>query len=347
MRKAFLLLLLLVPVAPARAAAPPVGRNRAVAKGLVYLRAAQKADGTWALSRAGNNTAATSFAVLALLSAGHSPGKGPSGQAIEKGARALLKAQQASGLIASSPSYEMYEHGIATLALAQVHADARKELRADVRKGLDKASALVLKGQRTARGTWQGGWRYRVAGTDADLSVSGWQLLALRGARDAGCDVPAAKLDRALEFVRRCADRPSGGLRYVPTWGPLTPTCTANGILALAPIAKSGSPDDDTVRRATVFLLKSPPRLTDAGTPFGALSQSAQALALVGGPAQVKYGEQVQAQLLPRQGANGSWLAGGSESYFGPNYCTALAVLALTAEDRRLPLFRAQPRPAK
>src|SRR5947199_239624 len=50
MRKApfLLLLLLLLPIPPARAAAPPVGRDLAVAKAVAYLRAAQKADGTWA-----------------------------------------------------------------------------------------------------------------------------------------------------------------------------------------------------------------------------------------------------------------------------------------------------------
>ena len=46
-------------------------------------------------------------------------------------------------------------------------------------------------------------------------------------------------------------------------------------------------------------------------------------------------------QLLPNQLANGSWTGRVSDDVqFGPSYCTAMAVLALTVEYRLLPIYQ-------
>src|SRR5439155_2379179 len=73
---------------------------------------------------------------------------------------------------------------------------------------------------------------YQVIGYDSDLSVTGWQLMALRGARNLGCDVPAEKITNAVEYVRRCHDKGTGGFRYTTTTRVTVP-CTGTGILAL------------------------------------------------------------------------------------------------------------------
>ena len=44
--------------------------------------------------------------------------------------------------------------------------------------------------------------------------------------------------------------------------------------------------------------------------------------------------------MLANQKSNGSWLAAGDDSAYGPNYCTAMAVLALTVEYRFLPIYQ-------
>ena len=62
----------------------------------------------------------------------------------------------------------------------------------------EKAVAIILKAQRGGSGPERGGWRYRVAHIGgSDLSVTGWQVMALRAARNLGCDVPADAIDRA------------------------------------------------------------------------------------------------------------------------------------------------------
>jgi hypothetical protein len=52
-----------------------------------------------------------------------------------------------------------------------------------------------------------GGWRYldlRFAGKLSDLSVTGWQLMFLRSAKNAGFDVPEKNIDAAVEYIERC-----------------------------------------------------------------------------------------------------------------------------------------------
>src|SRR5205085_7591740 len=93
--------------------------DAAISRALNYLKNNQQADGTWAGGR-GSTPAITSLAVMAFLSAGHVPGEGPFGKVVEKGVRAVLRMQHANGLIAADGHWEMYNHGICTLMLAEV-----------------------------------------------------------------------------------------------------------------------------------------------------------------------------------------------------------------------------------
>ena len=53
-------------------------------------------------------------------------------------------------------------------------------------------------------------------------------------------------------------------------------------------------------------------------------------------------------QLLPNQNSSGSWSGRISDDYtFGPNYCTSMAVLALTVEYRFLPIYQRDEEPAE
>src|SRR5260370_33487148 len=61
----------------------------------------------------------------------------------------------------------------------------------------------------------------------------------------------------------------------------------------------------------------------------------------LGGKYWKSYGAKLHEPLLPAQNANGSW--GGrvnDDVQFGPNYCTSMAVLALTVEYRLLPIYQ-------
>src|SRR5262249_15345030 len=162
---------LLLALAFAVTAAPAVAQDRkgrdtpadkAVEKALEYLYNSQdKADGAWRLNSV-KSPAATSLAVMAFLSAGHVPGEGKYGEALEKGVRWVMKQQSAqNGLIGGTHGHDMYQHGISTLMLAEAAGMVDGELAKDVRKSLAAAVRLILQAQRV-KGEERGGWRYQV-----------------------------------------------------------------------------------------------------------------------------------------------------------------------------------------
>jgi prenyltransferase beta subunit len=317
----------------------------AVNKALEFLKKQQRDDGSWSAGRAGSrNAAITGLAVMAFLSAGHVPGEGPYADTVEKGIRAVLKFQQANGLIASEGNHEMYHHGICTLMLAEVAGMTEGPLAEEVRKKLEKAVAVILKAQRKD-GVNRGGWRYTVNGYDTDISVTGWQVMALRAAKNLGCDVPPEAIDRAIEYVKRCQDPASGGFRYMPGHG-VTVACTGTSVLALELCGKDQHRSAD-VLKAAGFLLKYPPAW--GGQHFSySMYYCSQATFQLGGQYWSSYREQMHKVLFANKSDTGGWYGADAHSQvYGPNYSTAMAVLALTVEYRYLPIYQRGEEPSE
>jgi hypothetical protein len=263
---------------------------------------------------------------MAFLSAGHVPGEGPYGKNIEKGIRGVIKMQAPNGLIATDASREMYHHGICTLMLAETAGMTQGPLAADVKKALEKAVAIVLQAQR--KGTsptdqHKGGWRYRVAAFDSDISVTGWQIMALRAAKNVGCDVPPDAIEQAVAYVKRCQDPTSGAFRYFPH-AQVTTACTGTSILCLAVTAKEPA-------------RKIPEAIKGEGHFFYSLDYCSQACFQLSDNFWESFRPRMHETLLRNQGAGGAWV--GSDGQ-GPNYSTAMGVLALTVEYRFLPIYQ-------
>lgn len=337
-------LLVLVPAAPAQ---PPKGGtplDQSIERALEFLRLMQGPDGSWRIRGAQRNVAISALAVMAFLSSGHVPGEGPYGETIENGIRYVIAMQQPNGLIATEGAHEMYHHGICTLMLAEVAGMTKGPLADEVRHKLEKAVAVILKGQRKS-GVHRGGWRYRVEGYDSDISVTGWQLLALRAARNLGCDVPASSIEEAVQYIQRCRDPGTGGYRYLPG-GPVTMPCTGTSILGLELCGKDqhASPE---VLRAGAFLLKVPPRWGQPHFPYS-IYYCSQATFQLGDTYWNHYRPQLHDALLGNQSENGSWFSQDNEGrHYGPIYCTAMSVLALTVEYRFLPIYQRGEEPPK
>ena len=67
-----------------------------------------------------------------------------------------------------------------------------------------KAINLILSAQRQSKRVQdRGGWRYTPNSNDSDLSVSVWQLMALRSAKNDGLDVPAEAIQQAVDYLKR------------------------------------------------------------------------------------------------------------------------------------------------
>jgi hypothetical protein len=313
--------------------------DQAIARALEFLGAMQdKNDGSWRDGRNGKNPAITSLAVMAFLSAGHVPGEGRYGETVEKGIRWVLNQQQPNGLLANDGGHEMYHHGIATLMLAEAAGMTDGPLSRELRPKLQKAVAIILKAQRDGPGADRGGWRYRVAHVQgSDISVTGWQIMALRAAKNLGCDVPAENIDEAVAYIKRCQDPSTGGFCYTP-YGRLTIACTGTSILALEICGKDRHHSPEALR-AGAFLIR------DRNLPhwnqehfFYSIYYGAQAAFQLGDNYWSVFRPRLHEVLLRYQNPNGSWQGGGYQ--YGPVCGSAMAVLALTVEYRFLPIYQ-------
>ncbi len=319
----------------------PIDNQRidaSVEKALAFLAAQQQPSGAWTIDAYGESTAATSLAIMSFLSAGHVPDEGPYRENIERGLRFVLDHQQPNGMIVHKKSHgPFYCHGISTLMLAEITGMVDEELAGPTRLALERAVKLILEAQRVAKPDQHGGgWRYQVTSRDSDLSVTGWQLLALRAAKDAGCDVPAESIERAVEYVKRCSSAEDGGFGYQPG-SQSTPTRSGTGILALEVCGEHRTPE---AVRAADYLLAHPLRDDQLYFYYGAYYCTLGMFKL-GDEYWAPTRAQVFGQLLSRQQADGSWVSRhGSENSAGPVYSTCMAVLALTVEYRYLPIYQ-------
>src|SRR5260221_8019653 len=142
---------------------------------------------------------------MAFLSRGHQPGAGAYGQGINKAIDFVLSCQRSDGLFSyqePGPVHEdkqashtaIYNHAISGLMLGEVYGQVNGARAKNVKIAIERALKYSLELQsrpKTARD--KGGWRYLwvfPSGVDSDLSVTGWQLMFLRSAKNAEFKVP-------------------------------------------------------------------------------------------------------------------------------------------------------------
>jgi hypothetical protein len=297
-------------------------------RAIEYLRAQQKPDGGWH-----NNHAVNGLALLAFMGRGHVPGRGPYQDVLEKGKKFLLaNSNKETGFLAYGT---MYEHGLATLALAEMYGmDPDPELENALRKAVD----LIVRCQSPA-----GGWRYAPAPNDQDLSVSVMQIVALRAANNAEVPVPAETINKAVQFVRACA-APTGGYGYQgPSAGPQT---SAAGLLSLQLL---GHYDDPTIGPTLTYLGAIPIDWTNqTGVSYFYYFHyyAMQAHYQAGGKHWNNWHPRIRELLLSKQNEDGSWdvPAGTAEAEgtVGPNkvYWTAMSSLVLDVYMHFLPAYQ-------
>lgn len=297
--------------------------ERAYVKALQFLVKSQNEAGNWggknrAMDPYGSEPAVVGLAVLSMLAHGDDPNTGPYSQAIRRGLGYILsQMKKENGYIGTS----MYNHGFATLALAESYGTVN-----DPRLGpaLKLAVGLILTSQSHNP---EGAWRYSPESNDADTTVSGAQLVALFAARNAGIAVPEEAIQKALKFFLRC-QTPEGGFGYTNASGPNAPRSAIGTLmLALAREKKSAS------HKAAMRYLTGMGR-ADEGYFHYYLYYASQAL-FQGSSSAWREWNQVNIKLLGEtQAADGSW-----SGQLGTTFSTAASLLSLALNYRFLPIY--------
>ncbi len=313
--------------------------DESIVRALRYLSEEQNATGSWRAGSYGDSTATTSLAIMSFLAAGHVPGEGPYGTQINRGIDWVLSQQQPNGMLVGRGRSHgpMYSHGISALMLAEVFGMVDEGLARKVKPGLEKGIKLILAAQNHRKEpAHRGGWRYYTTSTDSDLSVSAWQLLALRAAKDAGCDVPAENIDDAIEYIRRLRVRGNRGFGYQTGHGS-SATRAGTGIVALE---VCGDHHSKEALGAADALIRRPLQRSDGYFYYGAYYCTV-GMFKIGGEYWKRIKPTLFEVILSEQRADGSWQARqGSEKKAGTTYATSMAVLALAVEYRFLPIYQ-------
>ncbi|MCO8120741.1 terpene cyclase/mutase family protein [Stieleria sp. TO1_6] len=297
----------------------------------------------------GHEVALTSLAIMALASLGIEPSE-PSkrGRALQSALDFVLdpKHQNKLGYFGEHDGSRMYGHGIVTLMLTEMLGmGATIEQNVQIHQRLEKSLRLILSSQAVRKERMLvGGWRYSPQSHDSDLSVTIWQLMALRSAKNDGMDIPSQAIDSALDYLRnsftgrRNGDTVGeGGFSYTPGQSRPSFTMTAAGLLAMQVCGQYDAPE---VTASADWLLTHQPKANERYLFYG-LYYYAQGMHQVGGKYADDSSRVVSTLLLPRQRRDGSWMSpGGEERNVGMVYSTSLALLSLSVRYHYLPIYQ-------
>ena len=319
----------------------------AIDQGLAFLARTQNADGSFGVSQIHQgNVAFTGLAGLALMAGGHQPGRGKYGANVRRAVENVLENEdpKIKGFFHRSRqggghTGPMYQHGFATLFLAEAHGMvSQPELRDRLRAALGRSVELIIKSQNRL-----GGWRYQPGDGDHDISATICQIMALRAARNAGFSVPKEVADKCVSYVKSCQDKVGGGFRYRPEGGPTGFAKTSAGLVALY---SSGIYEGEEVDKALGYLMRSKPGGNAGGGGFfGNIENqayyhyghyyAAQATWIAGGKYWREWYPAIRDELLASRRPDGSWANG-----MCPHYCTAMSLIILQIPNRYLPILQ-------
>ena len=321
----------------------------AIDRGLALLAQSQGADGSFGDRIGGATAGITGLSGLALLGAGHQPGRGKFGKNVSRvvdyvtglvaGTNPGFLSDNQFGRISNQPS-AMYSHGFASLFLAEVCGmlpEAQRQKR--VRAVLEKATAFGVSAQNT-----EGGWRYEPNAPFADVSVTVAMMMGLRAARNAGVFVRKDVVRRGAKYIRECqvAD---GGFSYFKGTGP---SAFARSAAAVVGLYSASIPEDEKANNAAIerglrYLQQFTPNrqfnqreLPPAHYYYGQY-YAALAMWSAGGDYWRTWFPAIRDELLGRARANGgTW----SDHFHGTSYATAMSLIVLQLPNNYLPILQ-------
>lgn len=210
--------------------------EKAVVRGLDWLQSVQSGNGSWGAGKSRSMTARqerarlTGLALLAYLAHGETPQSEAYGETVQRAIQYLLNEQDEktgrfcpfSKTVGSHDDIGVYGHAIATYALAEAYGLTHAPV---LKQPLERGVRVIIDGQQEG-----GGWDHRYQHEKwSDLSVSGWQVQALKAAQVAEPNIQGLEeaLQKSVAFVQGMHEgggrffyrvgnkKPSGGLDYM------------------------------------------------------------------------------------------------------------------------------------
>lgn len=329
--------------------------EKAVDAALVWLANHQAGDGSWSTEMSGapcrgrcrNGTnefgspkrvAATGLALLCFLGAGHTHQKGEYREVVSKGLNHLaasikkevtVKGARTRGrFLTDADRYEMYEHGIAVLALCEAY-----EMTKDTRfRETCEIGIEFIEFAQCIDGSW--GYQPKITG---DLSIVGWQLMALKSAHMAGIKVSPAVVERTDKFLD--SQQSDYGAYYGYRSTKREPGTTAIGLLIR--LYRGWSRTDPNILKGAEYLAELGPSIDGIYYNYYAT----QVLYHMKMPQWERWNQMVRDHLVAEQEVDGheagSWHFGRNHfnEVGGRLYCTAMATLTLEVYYRYLPIY--------
>jgi hypothetical protein len=237
-----------------------------------------------------------------------------------------------------APSEQIYDLAFTLLALAEARV-AGHEKAAEI--GEDALRALLASQLSPRRcSAWgtvaeghidHGGWRYGPRSRGADVSVTGWALVALYAAANAGFEDPSLveAADDAVAYVRRCG-RPDGFQYQASARGGGTSSVRQGiGSLLGRLFGLAGPARRAAERDVDLHLCAGTQTGHGQNAPFYYWYYATRACWLRGGYAWAAWRSVLLEQLLRRQEEDGSWAPLHEERIGGRRFSTSMAVLLL------------------
>lgn len=296
---------------------------------------------------AGRNadTGLTALSILAFLGKQNTLEEGDYSANVTKALRWLVdqqgkNSQGSEGYLGGNAAEiaGMYSHAIATFAIAEAYAMTKDPAQAEfLVEPLRKAVRFTLLCQLE-----DGGWRYkRSQQGGGDMSIFGWQLMALKSAQAAGLEIPIESREKMILFLQQRGLGRSGGLAaYRPNERPsLAMTAESLFCKQMLGVSREHPSCDEAVK----FLLTNPPGRQSMN--LYTWYYSTLALYQYGGEPWERWNGRLRDLLIAEQVTTGEF-AGSWEprdqwgGYGGRIYSTAFATLTLEVYYRYLPLYR-------
>jgi hypothetical protein len=334
--------------------------EKAVENSLKWLASVQEPAGFWDASKHGGgaakhdpqgndrqkgglyaDTGVTGLALLAFMGAGYTATDGDYADNVDRGLKWLVSQQRSDGYLGGSATHfdQMYCHAIATFAIGEAcgmlpEGERAPELRRALRLGVE----YIVERQGS-----DGGWRYEKS-QDGDMSMFGWQLMALKSADIAGVKAKPDVWAKMISFLKsRSLGEHSGlaGYNLHPSTRHPTPAMTAEALFCKQMIGIRRT--NPACQEAVGYLLKHVPQITQYDEYYW--YYGTMAMFQHGGDAWETWNSAQRDLILRLQetrGPNaGSWDPKGKWAGIGGRiYSTALATLCLEVYYRYLPLYR-------